>query len=126
MDFVTAVKTGLSKYATFQGRACRSEYWFFTLFFIIVSVIANIIDMGIGSIGIVSLIVSLALLLPGIAVTARRLHDTDRSGWWQLLYFIPLIGAILLLIWFCTKGTAGANRFGEDPLGFESAPAIPA
>jgi uncharacterized membrane protein YhaH (DUF805 family) len=64
----------------------------------------------------ISSLVSLALFLPGLAVSVRRLHDTDRSGWWVLLFLIPLIGAIVLLIWYCSRGTPGGNRFGPDPL----------
>lgn len=125
MDFVTAVKTCLGKYATFQGRASRSEYWFFALFTLIVSVIAGIIDAGMGSeMGVVSAVITVALLLPGIAVAVRRLHDTDRSGWWYLIMLIPLVGFILLLVWFCLKGTPGANRFGENPLGGEAVPTV--
>lgn len=127
MDFVTAVKTCLSKYATFQGRASRSEYWYFTLFTFLLSLIAGIIDEAIGSqFGVMSAILTIAIMVPGIAVAARRLHDTDRSGWWQLLFIVPVLGIILLIVWFCTKGTPGPNRFGEDPLGGEPAPALPA
>lgn len=59
---------------------------------------------------------SLALVLPSLAVALRRLHDLDRSGWWILISFVPIVGAIVLLVWFCTKGTAGSNKFGADPL----------
>ncbi|MBC7906618.1 MAG: DUF805 domain-containing protein [Rhodospirillaceae bacterium] len=119
MDFVTAVKTCLNKYATFQGRASRSEYWFFTLFTVIVPIIASIMDGGM-DLGPFEVLATLALLLPSTSVGVRRLHDTDRSGWWYLLPLIPLIGIIVLIIWFCTKGSAGTNRFGEYPLGAES------
>lgn len=116
MGFVDAVKTCFAKYATFQGRACRSEYWFFYLFFMLAYVVAMIVDMVAG-VPIMSLILVLALLLPFLAVSARRLHDTDRSGWWLLISLVPLIGGILLLIWTCSRGTTGDNRFGGDPLG---------
>ncbi len=123
MDFVTAVKTCFGKFATFEGRAARSEYWFFTLFLVLGSLVLTTLDIVLG-IGVLSTIFSLIILIPSVAVSVRRLHDTDRSGWWYLLFFIPLIGAIVLIIWFCTRGNAGANRFGADPLA--AAPALPA
>jgi len=125
MDFVTAVKTCFSKFATFEGRAARSEYWFFALFLALASAVLTVVDIALG-IEVLSLIFSLITLIPSIAVSVRRLHDTNRSGWWYLLIFIPLIGLIVLLIWFCTRGTAGPNRFGEDPLGAADARALPA
>jgi uncharacterized membrane protein YhaH (DUF805 family) len=121
MSFGESISTGLRNYVTFTGRASRSELWYFILFVVIASIVANLIDYFVfgtgrnGSIGIVSAIVSLALLLPSIAVEVRRLHDLDRSGWWLLLALIPLIGAIILIVWFCMPGTPGANRFGEPP-----------
>lgn len=115
MDFVTAVKTGFRKFATFQGRAARSEYWFFVLFIVLASTVLTVIDAVTG-IGVLALIFTLVTLVPAIAVSVRRLHDTDRAGWWYLLFLVPLVGPIVLLIWFCGRGTAGANRFGEDPL----------
>ncbi|MEO6113854.1 MAG: DUF805 domain-containing protein [Sphingomicrobium sp.] len=113
----------LKKYAEFTGRASRSEYWWFYLLIIIVYVVAMIVDSVIGTdqalgpYGIVMAISMLALLIPSIAAGIRRLHDTDRSGWWLLIAFIPLIGVIVLLVFFVSGGTAGANRFGEDPHG---------
>jgi uncharacterized membrane protein YhaH (DUF805 family) len=85
------------------------------LFNVLAQVVTEIIDNVIG-IWLTTGIFSLAVLLPGIAVAARRLHDVDRTGWWLLLAFIPVVGLIVLLIWFCTKGTDGSNRFGPDPL----------
>jgi uncharacterized membrane protein YhaH (DUF805 family) len=90
----------------------RSEFWWFALFNIIVQVVTTFIDHGVINYPILSTIATLALILPGIAVSVRRLHDTDRSGWWLLIGLIPLIGAILLLVWYCTKGSVGQNRFG--------------
>jgi len=115
MDFVTSIKTCLGKYATFQGRASRSEYWYFTLFLCLVSVVTQIAAAVAPILGLLGFVV-LALVIPGIAVAVRRLHDGDRSGWWYLLFLIPLIGGIVLLIWFCKRGTAGDNRFGGDPV----------
>ncbi|MBI1205325.1 MAG: DUF805 domain-containing protein [Rhodopseudomonas sp.] len=115
MTFADAIKTGFNKYATFSGRAARSEFWFWTLFSILANLVASILDAVLG-LGLIDLVVSLALLIPGLAVSVRRLHDLDRTGWWLLLIFTG-IGIILLLIWDCMKGTAGPNRFGADPLG---------
>ncbi len=105
VGFVDAVKICMSKYVDFSGRASRSEFWWFFLFTIILSVLT-------GWIKYVGPLVSLAILLPSIAVGVRRLHDTDRAGWWYLLVFVPLIGFIVLIIFWCLKGTPGRNRFG--------------
>ncbi|MDO9412703.1 MAG: DUF805 domain-containing protein [Pseudolabrys sp.] len=114
MGFVEAIQSGFNNYATFSGRAARSEYWYWTLFNLIVSIVAGIVDIVIG-LDLLQAIVGLALLLPSLAVAARRLHDLDRTAWW-LLIALTLIGCILLLIWDCIKGTPGPNRFGPDPL----------
>ncbi|MGB2518518.1 DUF805 domain-containing protein [Shewanella algae] len=108
--FIGAIK----KYADFTGRARRTEYWMFTLFYIIFSLVVSAIDYALGT-TVLGLIYSLGLLLPSIAVTARRLHDTDRSGWWQLLAFIPIIGWIVLLVFYCQDSEVGDNRFGSNP-----------
>jgi uncharacterized membrane protein YhaH (DUF805 family) len=115
MNFVGAVSSCFSKYVQFEGRASRSEYWYWTLFSVVVSILANIIDAMAGM-GVFSAIVGLALLLPGLAVCSRRLHDIDRTFWWFLLGF-TIIGGLILLFWACERGTPGANRFGSDPLG---------
>jgi uncharacterized membrane protein YhaH (DUF805 family) len=144
----------LKKYATFLGRARRKEYWWFQVFMILVTLLAFAADamiMGVdaliaGATGYVEVAVSLALFLPGLAVAVRRLHDTDRRGWWLLMPAIPalilggaagamavgvegaglwlaagglLLGivSILLLVWYCSRGTIGENRFGPDPIG---------
>jgi len=114
MGFVDAVKFGFSHYVTFSGRASRSEYWYWTLFTIIASIVAGILDGILGG-GFIGAVVSLGLFLPSLAVAVRRLHDIDRTGWWVLIAF-TLIGIIVLIVWDCTKGTAGPNRFGPDPL----------
>ena len=112
MGFTDAIKICLAKYVDFKGRARRSEYWYFELFSLLAGLVAVLIDLAILGHGIIEPLLSLALFLPSIAVTARRLHDTDRSGWWMLISFIPLIGIIVLLIWFCTAGENATNRFG--------------
>ena len=115
MTFKTSVATCFSKYVNFQGRASRSEFWWFALFVFLVYFIAIIID-DVTDQSIVQLIVDLALFLPSLSVQARRLHDIDKSGWWSLLGIIPLIGSIILLIMCTFEGTPGTNRFGESPL----------
>jgi uncharacterized membrane protein YhaH (DUF805 family) len=114
MNFVQAINSGFSKYVQFEGRAARSEYWYWTLFGLLASIVANIID-GILGTGLVTGIVGLGLLLPGLAMSARRLHDIDRTFWWVLLTF-SIIGVFVLLYWACLRGTQGPNRFGPDPL----------
>ena len=111
MGFGEAISTCFRKYADFGGRALRSEYWFFILFQFLVVVALSIVDAVLG-IGVLSTIASLAMLLPSIAVGVRRLHDIDKTGWWLLIGLIPLIGAIVLIVFFCQQGTEGPNRFG--------------
>ena len=119
MGFGEAISTGFSNYVNFSGRAVRSEYWYWALFTIIGGIVAGVVDRVVfgggalaGGLGIIGVLFNLAILLPSIAVGVRRLHDLDRSGWWLLLLFIPLIGAIILIVWFCMRGTPGPNRFG--------------
>lgn len=123
MGFTEAVKSVFSNYVTFSGRARRSEYWWFFLFSLIAYFVAGVIDgaMGFGDGGLFSAVVSFGLLLPSLAVLARRLHDIDRSAWWILIYIIPLIGLIVIIVFACTPGTNGANRFGPDPKGGDAA-----
>ena len=109
-------------YADFEGRARRTEYWMFTLVNILVAIVVFII-FRIIHLPMVANLYSLAVLVPGLAVGARRLHDTDKSGWWLLIGLIPLIGAIVLIIFFATEGTRGSNQYGPDPKG-ELPPAI--
>ena len=108
----------LKKYADFSGRAPRPEYWWFVLLYFVGYIIANIVDSILGltplvlTYGPVTMLFALAILLPSISVGVRRLHDTDRSGWWILIGLIPLIGAIVLLVFFVTEGTKGDNQYG--------------
>ncbi len=119
MGFSEAIQSGFRNYVGFSGRAARSEYWYWVLFAVLVGAVVKIIDFAMGfhaGLGVFSAIAGLALILPDLAVGVRRLHDRDKSGWFLLLCLIPLIGAIILLVWFCQRGTAGTNRFGPDPL----------
>lgn len=119
----------VKKYAVFSGRARRKEYWMFALLYLIAYVVGIVIDVIVGTfdpiagIGVFSGLVTLGLLLPSIAVLVRRLHDTDRSGWWALIIFIPLFGTIAILVFMCLDGTNGENRFGSDPKAAERLPA---
>jgi uncharacterized membrane protein YhaH (DUF805 family) len=121
MDFGLAIKTCFSKCANFSGRASRPEYWWFFLFTMIVYFITSFVD-GITGLPILNWIAMLALLLPSLAVGARRLHDMGYSAWWLLLALVPVIGGIALIIWFCMPGTPGTNRFGDAPA---PSPALP-
>lgn len=111
----------LRNYVGFSGRARRREYWMFALVNVLVVIGLMLVDMVIGAfdpvlgIGLLSGIYSLAVLIPGIAVSVRRLHDRDMSGWWLLIALIPLIGGLVLLVLFVLEGTQGENRFGPDP-----------
>jgi uncharacterized membrane protein YhaH (DUF805 family) len=113
MSFGEAIQSGFQNYVNFNGRSSRSAFWYWVLFAIIVGIVTGVIDYALG-ISLINPLAQLALLLPGIAISARRLHDIDRSGWWLLLAFIPLIGAIILIVWYCLAGTPGPNRFGPE------------
>ncbi len=115
MNFGQAITSGFSNYVNFSDRAIRSAYWFWALFTTIGMLVTGGID-GVDGMTLAYPIFGLVTILPSLAVAVRRLHDLDRSGWWLLLALIPLIGSIVLLIWFCTRGTDGSNRFGPDPL----------
>lgn len=121
MGFAEAIASGFRNYVGFSGRAARSEYWYWVLFVVLLSIVTLVIDMAIfgytdSGIYPLNAIATLATFLPGLAVSVRRLHDIDRTGWWLLLILIPLIGGIILIVWACLRGTVGPNRFGSDPL----------
>ncbi len=124
MGFTEAITSGFQNYVTFSGRARRAEYWWWYLFVLLLSGVALIVDMyafPFGSdVGPAYALASLAVILPNISVTVRRLHDTGRSGWWILLGLIPLIGALILLYWMIKRGDHGANQFGPDPIAQET------
>lgn len=126
MSFQDAVRTCLQKYVTFSGRARRSELWFFVLFNVLVSIVASIIDAIIGTrysngSGLIQSLAGLALLLPNLAVGARRLHDTGRSAWWLLIALVPIVGAIILIV-FYVQDSQGDNQYGPSPKAVGSAP----
>jgi len=104
----------LKKYAVFSGRARRQEYWMFALFNIVISIVLSIIG-SVLDLGILSIIYSLAVLLPSLGVSVRRLHDTGKSGWWILIALIPLAGVIILIVFLATEGKREPNAYGPDP-----------
>jgi len=127
MNFNAAVATCFRKYAVFSGRAPRSEYWWFTLFLLLAGFALGLADAlffltPADQTGPLNTIFTLATLLPSLAVGARRLHDVDRTGWWLLLWLVPVLGWLILLWWTVQPGTRGPNRFGPDPLGSGDGP----
>ena len=130
MSFVEAVLSGFDNYANFSGRAVRSAYWWWALFAWLAGVVANFIDSALGwrvfestvngieqGSGPIGVVVGLALLIPNMSVAVRRLHDTNRSGWWLLLVLIPIIGWIVLIIFLASGGTPGPNKYGPPQDG---------
>lgn len=113
----------LKKYAVFDGRAGQKEYWWFSLFSFIIILVLSVIDIVTGTfnvnvgLGLLGSIYTLAVLIPSIAVSVRRLHDTDRSGWWFLINGIPLIGVIVFLVFTAQDSTPGNNQYGSNPKG---------
>jgi len=118
MDFGQAIKSCLNNYATFRGRASRAEFWWFFLFNVLATMAAAIIWPRLGN------LVSLALLVPSLAVGARRLHDVGKSGWFQLLWFVPFIGWLFLVYWAVQNGHPRPNEYGP-PLTNEATAILP-
>ena len=117
----------LKKYATFSGRARRKEYWMYILFYVLILLALTIVDGLIGTriadagLGILTAIYALAVLIPTLAVTVRRLHDTGRSGWWILIQLIPLVGVFILLYFLVSDSNPGQNAYGPSPKEGEAA-----
>ncbi|RSK50923.1 DUF805 domain-containing protein [Hymenobacter rigui] len=116
----------LKNYALFRGRARRKEYWMFVLFNLIFAVAAIVLDNVLGTAmdgigyGAIYGLYTLAMLIPSLAVAVRRLHDINKSGWWLLITFLPLVGGIWLLVLLVTEGTRGENQYGPDPKAGEA------
>jgi uncharacterized membrane protein YhaH (DUF805 family) len=116
MSFSDAVRACFNKFATFEGRASRSEFWWFYVFTLIVGIIVDIATHATDSsvVTVVGALVSLAIVIPSLAVASRRLHDIGRSGWWQLLT-ITIIGSLVLIYWWAQPSERGSNAFGNAP-----------
>ncbi|MER2149981.1 MAG: DUF805 domain-containing protein [Candidatus Limivicinus sp.] len=106
----------LEKYADFSGRASRGEYWSFALTASVITGVLNSLGRNSNVLSIIAYLVSLAVLLPNIAVAVRRLHDIGKKGTWYLLALIPIVGWVILIIWFCKEGDPGENEYGVNPL----------
>ena len=121
MNFQTSIKTCFKKFSDFNGRASRSEFWYFYLFAILGYFISIFLALQMSFFFAIAIIFGLILFVPALAVTARRLHDTGKSGWWQLTAYIPYIGiiaSIILLFIFCTEGEKKKNKYGK-PIKFK-------
>ena len=105
----------LKKYAVFDGRAHRTEYWMFVLFNVIITIVLGLIDRLFGLWNVLSGVYGLAVLIPGIAVAIRRLHDTNRSGWWLLISLVPVIGTIVLIVFMVQDSQPDTNQYGPNP-----------
>ncbi|MFL6095178.1 MAG: DUF805 domain-containing protein, partial [Blastococcus sp.] len=114
MSMADAVRSVLTQYATFSGRARRSEYWWFYLAYVLADIVASIADTVVGT-SVLEWVLLLGLLLPTLAVGVRRLHDIGKSGWWLLIGLIPLVGAIVLLVFACQDSQPGTNQWGPSP-----------
>lgn len=124
MNIGQAIGSGFKNYIVFEGRACRSEFWFWVLFTFLVSIVSSVLDLILfpgNEISLINTLTGLALLLPSLAVGARRLHDIDKTGWWLLLWLVPIIGWIILIVWAIKRGDGTANRFGNDPIAMAAA-----
>ncbi len=105
----------IKQYAVFSGRSRRKEYWMFTLINTVISIVLSLIDGAIGSSGVLQGIYVIAVLLPSIGVAIRRLHDTGHSAWWVLIPLVPIIGAIIMIIFLVKDSEPGENRYGPNP-----------
>lgn len=122
MPMVTAFKLVVfERYAVFEGRAGRAEYWWFFLANFLIGLVIQVLAGVSDALVILSVIYSLALLIPGLAVAVRRLHDTNKSGWWILIALVPLVGIIVLIVFLATDGDPGANQYGNPDPGLPAA-----
>ena len=110
----------LKNYVNFQGRARRKEYWMFVLFNIIISLILTVVELSANIDPLLTGLYSLFILLPSLAITVRRLHDTGKSGWWILISLIPIVGSIILLVFTCLDSEGNDNHYGSNPKFKES------
>ena len=115
MTFTQAIQSVFAQYATFSGRARRSEYWFFVLFNYVISAALGFLARYMFLFSILSGLYSLAVLIPSLAVTWRRLHDIGKGGGWYFMILVPLVGWIFLLVWLCRDSQPGENAYGPNP-----------
>ena len=115
MGFSEAIQSGFNNYVNFAGRASRSAYWYWVLFNVVLSIVANIIDVSVIGFSVLSAVVGLGLFLPSIAVGVRRLHDVGKSGWYMLFALIPILGGLYLLYLAVQPSQPGANAYGPAP-----------
>lgn len=113
MSLLEAIKSGFTGFVRWRGRSSRSAYWWFFLFAMLASVVATVVDVAVGANGAITGLVAVVLFLPALSVLVRRLHDTDRSGWWYWIGLVPFVGSIVLLVFLVSEGTAGPNRYGS-------------
>lgn len=119
MSFGEAIQSVFSKYATFSGRARRSEYWYFVLLTLIVSFVTGLLSEFLGRFGaMLTGLWELAILIPSLAVVWRRLHDIGKSGAWYFIFLVPLVGWIILLVFLCRDSQPGDNQYGPNPKEF--------
>ena len=111
VSFTDAISLAFTNYVNFKGRSTRAEYWWFVLFTSILSVITEAID-SISSLGVTNLILSLVVFMPSLTVGVRRLHDINKSGWWTLMWLIPIVGWIIMIVWYTRRSDEGINRYG--------------
>ena len=121
MTMMQAVRSAFQNYFNFKDRSRRSEYWYFTLFLFLTGIVLSFVDIGVlgyapEEIGPLSALLSLLTIIPGLAVSVRRLHDIGRSGWFLLLVLIPIVGWIVLIYWCCQPSAEGPNEYGSGPL----------
>ena len=114
MDIQQAVKTVLASYAKFEGRSSRSEFWWWALAYMLAFIAAYLVGGVVGAGELLANLLALALLVPNVALSVRRFHDIGKSGWWCLIFIIPLVG-LIALIYFFTKASEGPNQYGEGP-----------
>ena len=121
IGFTLAIQLGFRRYFTFKGRSTRAEFWWWILFTVIVSTVLTVlVDLPLGTYdyetnsGLIGGLFRLCVLIPSLAVSARRLHDINRSGWWQLLWLL-IVPIVILIVWYCKTGQAGTNKYGPDP-----------
>lgn len=126
MNFPDAIKAGFTNWINFSGRASRSELWYFSLFLVLLGMVTGIVDVAVFKIALKSSsngpltnLVSLLTFIPYLSLSVRRFHDIDKSGWWYVGCIIPILGWIIGWNFMAARGTAGPNRFGDDPLSGE-------